>query len=597
MPAQKYILPHTPPPNGLLFACFACAAGILDALLLFGWHDINPSHLDWLRGDPAVYQAGWEFLRRSPWTFPPTWIAGLDYPFGVSAAYLDVIPIVAVPLRLISGLLPADFQYLGLYAALCLILQTWFGLKLLSRFTSDIVFMLIGALFFLNAPILVSRLWGHFSLCSQWLLLAGLYYYFAPIKPRRFLSYVAPFMALLAVAGAITPYIAVMILAIGTAALFRWRAVIAARGDIGTVTLSTEALEPPSGRLTHLENSLAGGLLYLATLIAVALVAFFVFGFLVFGAHTQFDSGGYTVYSMNLLGPVIGGNRGPDSNYFNVLPGQGFEGYNYLGIGIILLGAVCLARRPLFVREIWTPSVRPIVIFAAMLALLALSVKITLGPATLVTIPVPKIIFHALAAFRSSGRFFWPAHYLLMLGAILGSITTFKSPAWRNAVLALAFLVQYFDTLSLRVEAIHRAQDRYEDPLEKADWQAIGSNHKHLVILPARQCDLANTPGGDTDWPYFARLAARRGMTLNSTHAARASAASNLYNCVQLPQQVIRGKLASDTAYVLSDRLVVLAIEHNTTHFCRRVDGFNLCIYNPEMAGKSQLLKLQLVQP
>src|ERR1700722_701934 len=187
--------------DAIVFPSFAFIAGIIDAFLILGWHDIKPSNLDWLRGDPAVYQAGWEFLRHAPWAFPPTWIGRLDYPFGISAAYLDIIPIVAVPLRLISTSLPADFQYLGTFAALCLILQTYFGLKLLSRFTSDRVFLFLGPLFFLNAPILLNRLSGHFSLCSQWLIIASLYYYFAPVVTGRLARYILPFAVLVAVAG------------------------------------------------------------------------------------------------------------------------------------------------------------------------------------------------------------------------------------------------------------------------------------------------------------------------------------------------------------------------------------------------------------
>src|SRR5262249_30979106 len=50
------------------------------------------------------------------------------------------------------------------------------------------------------------------------------------------------------------------------------------------------------------------------------------------------------------------------------------------------------------------------------------------------------------------------------------------------------------------------------------------------------------------------------------------------------------GSLQRDTAYVLGDRLALLASAGSHTHFCRRVDGFNLCTYDPGRAEESSRL-------
>ena len=69
-------------PAKVIFAIAATITGTIEAGLLLGWRQINPANLSWLKGDPAVSQAGWEFLRNEPWRFPPTWLPHLDYPFG-----------------------------------------------------------------------------------------------------------------------------------------------------------------------------------------------------------------------------------------------------------------------------------------------------------------------------------------------------------------------------------------------------------------------------------------------------------------------------------------------------------------------------------
>ncbi|HEY3777875.1 MAG TPA: DUF6311 domain-containing protein [Rhizomicrobium sp.] len=565
------------------FSAFAAFAGSIDALLLLGWGRIDPTNLAWLKRDPAVYQAGWEFLRRQPWTFPPTWLAHLDYPFGISAAYLDVIPIVAIPLHLVAKILPDNFQYLGLYAALCLILQAYFALKLLSRFVSDRLLVCLGTMFFLNAPILLNRLFGHFSLCSQWLIVAALYFYFEPIKRRRTARYLAPFALLTAIAGGITPYIAVMVFLIGLAAALR------AYLERSAYAAAPDSRTDSTAGIWH--SRLWSNPLLWSGLMAVSMgFAFLVFGFLIPGSGPAMDAPGYGLFSMNLIAPFDPMIRALYFRPISVLPDQAFEGYNYLGLGIILLGLICLARRPALVAKFWAPALRPLLYISVLLTFLALSIRIAFGTTVLLTLPVPQPVFHLLAIFRSSGRFFWPVYYLLVLGAIVGAISTIV-PRWvRYGVLAAACLLQYLDTTPLMEAVAGESSVTVADPLSATDWVSAGRTAAHLIVLPAWQCDSAGTPGGTDAWPWFARFAARHGLTLNSVHDARTSVATEKFNCSLLPDRVSRGILDRNAAYVLDDRLALLAVQHERADYCRRVDAFNLCTFDPSRAAKSREL-------
>jgi hypothetical protein len=319
--ARGWISPVRALPNAPLFALVALVLGILDAGLLLGWQQIKPGDLTWLRGDAAVYEAGWEFLRRQAWTFPPTWLAHLDYPFGISAAYLDVIPIVAVPLHVFAGLLPVDFQYLGAYAAICLILQAYFGMRLLSCFTTDRLLIVVGALFFLNSPILLMRLYGHFSLCSQWLIVAALYCYFRPVERRNLAAYIAPFAMLAAIAGGITPYIAAMVLMIGLAALLRTH-------------LESSNATAPSPDVRDCKSSATrrflktNHMVWAAILIGSMAASFVFFGFVTFGGSPTLADKGYGMFSMNLLSPVAAFGQSSFPNPLHVFPNQEYEVYN-----------------------------------------------------------------------------------------------------------------------------------------------------------------------------------------------------------------------------------------------------------------------------
>jgi hypothetical protein len=287
------------------------------------------------------------------------------------------------------------------------------------------------------------------------------------------------------------------------------------------------------------------------------------------------------MFSMNLLSPVTASGQSSFSSVFHVFPNQEYEGFNYLGLGVVLLGAMALVRHRSSLSALRSPALRPLIMASALLTLLALSIRVTAGQTVLFIFPVPLFLFHLLAIFRASGRFFWPVWYLLLLAAIVCGALTMRVQWTRRAVLTAALGLQLFDALPIRAAVADRAHITAANPLVAADWAAVARTREHLVVLPARQCDSMLTPGGDAAWPWFARLAARNGMTLNSVYAARISSASDALNCAVLPQEVAGGKVGNDTAYVLNDRLARLAEAHARALGCRRVDGLNLCTVNP----------------
>ncbi|HWY17002.1 MAG TPA: DUF6311 domain-containing protein [Rhizomicrobium sp.] len=581
-----------------LYWCVAILAGVLDVWLLIGWRQINPLNLSWLAGDAAQYEVGWEFLRHEHvWRFPPTILTRLDYPSGVSASNLDIIPLIGVLLRPISSFLPQNFQYLGLYAALCYVLQTYYGLRLTSLFSSDRIVTLLGGLFFLLSPILTIRLYGHFPHSTHWILLACIYYYFRSASETGGLArYMAPFLALCVVAAAISPYFAFMANVLAFAALLRAH-LEERQHDVPPVDKAASTKEPGQSRSSSgLSGWLHSYAFWTAMIPAATLASLTVFGFVTIG---NFAGGGYTDYSMNILSPIdpLGG-----ALILKHIPligsGQAYEGYNYLGIGILLLLTVTLARKPKFLRGLWSPSLRPLVIVSVVFTVLALSLKVTFGNQVLFTIPAPNLVFYWLAALRSSGRLFWPVYYLLVLAAIAGVVISIRSITWQRAVLAAALLLQYADIHTLRNDVAIASEKPHPNPLISADWTLLLQHHRHLVILPAMQCDPNASPGGLEAWPHFARLVARSNLTLNSAYLGRIGIKAFTIDCTSTPRAVLQNGLRPDTAYVLNDAFALQVLQKPVLfHYCRRVDGFNLCTFDPSRAARSRLLEREITVP
>lgn len=572
-----------------LYWLVAIIAGVLDVWLLVGWREINPLNLSWLAGDSAQYQVGWEFLRHEhSWRLPPTMLTRLDYPTGTSASNLDIIPLVGVILRPLSSFLPQNFQYLGLYAVLCYILQMYYGLRLVSLSSTDRVVTVLGGLFFLLSPVLTIRLYGgHFPHSSHWILLACIYYYFRATRENGGLARtMVPLLVLCTIAGAISPYFALMAMLLAFATLFR--SYLEAREH--PRHLLDEAASPLESQRPRRPGPIHSYSFWRVMIPVATLVSLTVFGFVNIG---NFGASEYTDFSMNILSPI---NPLSGALLFKHIPlvdsRQDYEGYNYLGLGVLLLLLVVLVRKPEFLRGLWSATLRPLVIVSAIFTLLALSLRVTFGNHVLFTIPVPHAIYYWLAAFRASGRLFWPVHYLLVLGAIGGIVFSIRSVMWQRVVLAAALVLQYGDLLPLRNDTAIASERSRPDPLVSADWQLLAPQHRHLVILPAMQCDQSDvSPGGLEAWPHFARLVARSDLTLNSAYLGRIGASAYAIDCTSTPGDVLRHGLRPDTAYVLSDAFALKILQKRVpVHYCRRVDGFNLCTYDPERAHKSPML-------
>jgi hypothetical protein len=533
-------------------AAIAGAGGLGVTLALIGWRGLDPLDLSWLRGDAAAQYLGWAFYRReSGWHLPLAWTTRLGHPAGTSIALLDSIPLLAALLRPLSPLLPDPFQYLGLFAAGSLALQAYFGMRLCQRMCgNDRVFTVVGGLLFLVSPAVTWRVFGHFALASHWLLVASLACYVRPtagMAPRRWL---APFALIAVIGGGIHPYLAVLCLVIGVAAAAR----------------------------LGLEHRYGWGRALLASAGLAALTAgsMALFGFAPGLDRESYAAPGWGHFSLNLLAPINPMREG--SLFLPALPlatpGQ-YEGYSYLGFGIIALLVANLLRAPRVVRGLATTLAVPLVALSVVCTLAALSSTITLGSHTLLHVPLPRPLVFVAESFRASGRLFWPVHYLLVLAAVVLTYQLWRSP-WRESLLVLALLLQVADEWGQsRVSKAHFDRP-VVSPLRSERWQTLGADHERLVVIPAALCPGAL--GGAEGFAVFGQLAAAQGLATNTYAPARVGERAFQVHCVDIPAGVRRGQLDARAAYVVDDQTRA-ALDGATisSHRCAAVDGFNLC--------------------
>ena len=556
-------------PSAFLLATLLFAAIV--AWTVLGPSVINPRNIKWLKGDPAQHYLGWAFFRmENSWKLPLGYTSKLNFPDGTPIAYTDSMPIIAAAMKVFSRRLPSTFQYLGLVGFANYLLQAFFGYKIGFALLKDRLLAALAGAFFTLAPPFILRTGFHFSLSSQWLILAALWLYLRFDQERdKERTTVIWFCVLFLFAGGITPYIAVL---------------------CAFVCLATALLAFARTR----RNWPIRIALWLAPAV-VLLLSWILFGFfdLDLGAD-EYAAPGYRHHSLNILAPV-------DPQQFSsllfkdqgVFPGQS-EGYAYLGAGIIFLIAVSVIFAPLSLFRSKLVSLWPLWLVAGLSFAFAVSAKVTFGPNVLLDLPLPGAVERLFSTFRASGRFFWVGYYIILCCSLAAASRIFS----RNrlaVVLASLLLLQILDCKSLYagVHQMLNSKPASEVRLKSPFWKHIGNRFNTLVVLPAFQTQFAlrtyDAPGGDDSWRIFGLLALKQKMAINTAYLARHDADDLEYQLNTLPGLICSGQFHDKTLCILSPRYLVRLLENDVDDvFCQTVDGLPVCWKAPAKSEEAR---------
>jgi hypothetical protein len=393
---------------------------LLIPLLLFLWlyHPamLAPTELGWVLrgGDNGENALGMHAYLHRPDGLMHTGL--LNAPEGTSQLFTDSNPLLGLVLRLFSPLLPAEAQFVGPWMLLCLVLHVWFSWKLLRPYAPTPIALWAGVLLMTLLPTLFNR-YVHVNLMAHWLILWALWLF---VDARRAGNLTA-WAAVMIVSVLIHSYLFVMVAAIWGSAMLERFATAPDWRERGRLALASALILAVTGSLG----------LYL-------------------GAGGEFVRVlGYGHFAMSLDG-LWNPNFPGFSKFLPASPPgdqRAYEGFQYLGLGLLILAAVGVAagwkaeRRPvedgLYRRLLW---LLPALI---VLTLLALSTTLAFAGAELVKLPLPEFLNPVTDALRASGQMFWPCSYTLVFAATVAAYRL--RPRRREAVLAALVAVQLFD--------------------------------------------------------------------------------------------------------------------------------------------------------
>ena len=453
---------------------------------------LNPTDVRWLLwGDSAQHYLGWEFFRTTPLL---QWPIGANphfgEGFGESIVYSDAIPLVAIPLKYLSFLLPETFQYLGWWILICFVLQGVTSLALIRYSGVSRTPAAIGAIILVLFPPFLYRLvhegYGHIALASHWIILLAMLMFVS----RR--ASLLRWSLLATVSLLIQPYLAVFPITLGL-----WQCV---RSHINTTRFSSRGIVSA-----------------IVALVVVPLSVFWVVGGFPSGNSRDTGFGTYQATLGSLVDPVptssfawsrallaLDLNSGAATN----------EGFGFLGSGLLLslpVAVVILLRR----RRLPTGDWAHLLILSAVMAVFALLPSVRIGGRTIVTFPLTEYVSELAGVFRSNGRFIWLLAYtvaVLVLVLVASSMNRVVSLAVPIAVLLVTF-VDGATALRETRERFGESADSLIGERHAVTWSRILNGKSHLVTIPP----LNNDP----QWIDMAALAKEHRLTTTAAYLSR----------------------------------------------------------------------------
>jgi hypothetical protein len=555
--------------GGKLFggACLAGLAGAIVFYLVFGVGILEPGNLGWLaQGDSAQSYLGWVFFRHSPWTFPLGAVPAMGMEQSSSIVYTDSIPAFALLFKLLRSVLPADFQYAGLWLFCCYVLQGYFSHRLLSRFTRDRLALAAGVLLFLISPIMLLRTSAHFALSAHWLIVCALYLYYLPPRSRHIIQW----MVLLWFAPLVHAYLMFMVYAIWAAYLLRF----------GVLERRCSFAHAACCAVASVTGSIS----------VMWLVGYF--------GDMDVSTFGFGYYSMNLLAPWMPLGAGPFllPSPAGATAGQ-YEGFNYLGLGV-LFALLAISVRRIVVQKKGPSNERQdilrqpdiaMILCCLCLSVLALSNVVTFGVHTLFHVPLPSRLSRMVNVFRCSGRMFWPVYYALLMAAVRG-LVRWPAPA-SSVMLALMALLQLAD-IRPYLQFAHNAT-----ALKAASQKFPAFNSPFWSLARKRYANLYVIPGQYDGEEYIAYeyLAASYGFHIDTAFYARLPSAMRQQRRLLRHEAFWGGDLDPDGLFLVQpsgkEKLQSAQVMFSPATGVGVVDGFN--VVAPDWFGQSGAQYLQ----
>lgn len=396
----------------------------------------------------------------APWGLPLFYVPNLGAPSGSSVILVDAVPIVALIGKSVAWATGATINPYGMWVAACFLLAGAFAVLLLIELGQRSLLAAVAAtLLAVSMPTLLHR-FGHLSLLAHFVVIGALWLYVRDTRNNR--GRLGWWAGWLCVAALLHGYLFVMAAALYAVTVLR-------RLDTQRPKLAEAVREP----------------LLVVVCVAVVLLVAGHFGK---GTGTSASGDGYGYFSMNLLSPFWPQRSGlfPGFDRLQTGPDGQYEGFNYLGAGVLLLIGTGTAASWRRIPGIFNRHLILALVFIGFTAF-AVSNAVFIGSHQVLYFALPKPMVFVAGIFRSSGRMFWPCVYALTLFGLALALRRLR-PGWKTAAVLGCCLLQLIDSNPLRARLTKLTQREVPTLLDSAQWKVLMQQAERVQVHPSFVC-------------------------------------------------------------------------------------------------------------
>jgi hypothetical protein len=442
------------------------------------------------------------------------------YPFKISIIYTDSIPLFAIIFKLLSPILPENFQYFGLFGVICYALQGGIGTLIMRKIGGNTGLSIIGSLFFILSTVMMQRIYGHTSLAAHFILLLCI---------------------LLCLQEDLNQ----------TKRIFLWSGllVLSALTHLYFVPMVMIFMFFYLLREYCYQKKIINQCIVFGVSLLVLIGTMFCLGAFYF--VKDISAGGLGHYNANLNTFT---NPQGSSHFIKDMPvateGQ-YEGYAYLGLGMILFIMFIIFHKIGQKNKLKTVTIPQTELFPYILGivlvflLFSLSPTITFNQYKLFTYPVVQPFERLWSIFRATGRMTWVSIYIMVTICFWWLCTQFSR---KKAIILLSvfLLIQWTDLKPWFVSKGNSFKARviWQTELSSPVWTNLANDYKHIFFMGDYTRKELNS---------FLDFAANNKMTVNDTYLARTNSNKIHKNKQNEMVYLTNNEPRDDTIYIFQD--------------------------------------------
>ncbi len=328
------------------------------------------------------------------------------------------------------------------------------------------------------------------------------------------------------------------------------------------------------------------------------IISWFILGMISFDNKVNMEvTNSYGLYSFNLNSLYNAQGFSTFLPQYQLVRVQQYEGFAYLGLGIILLFIIIVVHliktKFRITKTIFKKKYLLLIFLAIITSAFAITNIVTFNQNIILELWTPSLIIKLGGIFRACGRFIWVFYYLIFFFLLLYFIKIKISNRIKIIILMLIVIVQIYDTKTLFIFRDLASGNFQMKKISEHQWTEITSNFKKIVTYPPFNNNLISP----LDYQDLCFIALKNRIPITTGYVARDTGDLNKKFSDSLNVSLSEAQIEDNDLYITSPNNldVFTPLIYGNKVELRYADGYYY-MYSIKNREKIKVQKTQLEQ-